>query len=138
MPFISKEEVQAKNLKLKEICKKYSIKAKFSGSNSSTLVCKITAGVIDFFSNAVDCQMQKPYDAYLMNALAICQQEMTMKVNHYWMHEQFSGIALECLQEIKELMQEGNWDNSDIQSDFFDVGWYLSIYIGANKPYKLI
>jgi hypothetical protein len=33
---------------------------------------------------------------------------------------------------------EGNHDNSDIQSDYFDVGWYVEVNIGKwNKAYDL-
>lgn len=120
MAYISKEQVQQKNLKLKDICKKYNIKAKFSGSNSSTLVCKITEGVINFFSNAEDCEKVKNESSdYVLTAIR-------------------SGIAVECLQEIYSLMLEGHWDDSDIMTDYFSCSWYNRIFIGGNKPYKLI
>jgi hypothetical protein len=33
-------------------------------------------------------------------------------------------------------MNDGNWDKSDIQSDYFNVGWYVDVNIGKwNKPY---
>jgi hypothetical protein len=36
-------------------------------------------------------------------------------------------------------MMVGNHDRSDIQSDYFDVGWYVDINIGRwNKPYALV
>jgi len=35
-------------------------------------------------------------------------------------------------------MDIGNHDRSDIQSDYFDVGWYKSVNIGKwNKPYEV-
>jgi hypothetical protein len=31
-----------------------------------------------------------------------------------------------------------NHDNSDIMTDYFDVGWYVNIYVGKwNKPYNV-
>ena len=27
-------------------------------------------------------------------------------------------------------MNTGNWDESDIQTDYFDVGWYLQLSLG--------
>ena len=136
MAFISKEQVQQKNIKLKEICKKYNIKAKFSGSNSSTLVCKITEGMIDFFSNAEDCEKVKnePSD-YVLNATKTCKSYGYLQV---YINEGFSGIALECLQEIYLLMLEGYWDDSDSMTDHLSCSWYNRIYLGGNKPYKLI
>ena len=139
MAFISKEQVQQKNIKLKEICKKYNIKAKFSGSNSSTLVCKITEGVIDFFSNAEDCEKVKNNSSdYVLNAIRVCKSYGYLPVNVYYINESFSGIAVECLQEIYSLMLEGHWDDSDIQTDYFSCSWYNRICIGGNKPYKLV
>jgi hypothetical protein len=35
-------------------------------------------------------------------------------------------------------MNVGNHDRSDIQSDYFDVGWYVDVNVGAwNQPYEL-
>jgi hypothetical protein len=32
-----------------------------------------------------------------------------------------------------------NHDNSDIMTDYFDVGWYLNINVGGwNKPYTVV
>jgi hypothetical protein len=36
-------------------------------------------------------------------------------------------------------MNDGNFDKSDIQSDYFHVGWYVSVNIGKwNKPYEVV
>lgn len=38
--------------------------------------------------------------------------------------------------QIVDALNKGNHDNSDIQSDYFDVGWYVSVQIGAwNQPF---
>jgi hypothetical protein len=35
-------------------------------------------------------------------------------------------------------MNQGNWNRSDVQTDYFDVGWYCDINVGSwNKPYVL-
>jgi len=52
--------------------------------------------------------------------------------------ETYTGVAAEALNELKAAMMEGNHNNSDIQTDYFDVGWYISIDIGKwDKPYVL-
>ena len=34
--------------------------------------------------------------------------------------------------------KEQNHNNSDVQTDYFDVGWYIEINVGDwEKPYKL-
>jgi len=40
------------------------------------------------------------------------------------------------LNELLVAMSTGNHDNSDIMTDYFDVGWYSNINIGQyHKPY---
>jgi hypothetical protein len=35
-------------------------------------------------------------------------------------------------------MNDGNYDNSDIQSDYFSVGWYIDVNVGKwDKPYTV-
>ena len=44
-----------------------------------------------------------------------------------------SGI----LKFIINIINEGNYNNSDSMTDYFDVGWYTSLEIGQwDKPYK--
>ena len=36
-------------------------------------------------------------------------------------------------------MDVGNYDNSDVQTDYFDTGWYIDINIGSwDKPYTVV
>ena len=50
-------------------------------------------------------------------------------VNHYYISDTFSGDRKKFLLELKKAMMDGNWDNSDTQTDYFDVGWYIKILI---------
>ncbi len=62
-----------------------------------------------------------------------------IQVNPYWISENYSGKVLQFVQQLKDAMDVGNHDRSDIQTDYFDVGWYIDINIGAwNKPYQLV
>jgi hypothetical protein len=46
--------------------------------------------------------------------------------------------AWEVLQRAAEVGNADNWDNSDSQTDYFDVNYYLDINIGKwNKPYEI-
>lgn len=137
MAYITKEEVKAKNEALKALNKKYGVKARFSGSNSSTLKLKVTAGVIDFISNYVDSiRQQTSFDQKNVNHLISTGH---LPVNHYYIANHFSGVALEYLQEAYKIMLDGHWDESDSMTDYFSCSWYCSISIGAwDKPYKLV
>ena len=141
MAYITKEEVQAKRAKLKEINKKYGVKATFSGAGSSTLKLTITAGKIDFISNAVNVLKESTHRVLFGKERVIegMINSGCITVNQYYLSEQFSGVALEYLQEVYALMQEGHWDESDIQSDYFNCSWYNRIQIGKwDKGYELI
>ena len=59
-----------------------------------------------------------------------------MNVYHFDKH--FSETALKFFKEVYAAMMIGNHNNSDMMSDYFDVGWYVNINIGRwNKPYIL-
>lgn len=45
--------------------------------------------------------------------------------------------AKNVMKMVKEITQKYNYDNSDIQSDYFDVNFYLGLAIGnSDKPYQ--
>ena len=128
MAFITKAEVKAKAIKLKQIAKQYGIKLSVAGSNSSTIKVTIQEGKIDFFWNLAVCSD----DPWFVDKGYI-------QVNHYYIDKNYSGIALECLEAIKAVLLEDHWDDSDIQTDYFNTAWYIAICIGRyDKPYKVI
>lgn len=44
----------------------------------------------------------------------------------------------DILEGMKAIINEGNHDNSDIQSDYFDVGWYVNMSMGSwDKNYEV-
>jgi hypothetical protein len=60
-------------------------------------------------------------------------------INEYSLHSYYSGKLLKIFESIKGAMMVGNHDNSDIQSDYFDVGWYIDINIGKYEaPFRLV
>lgn len=113
------------------ILKEYGVKGTLSVRHNMALVLKITSGPIDFIGN---------YNTTNQNNIR--NQPVTdnyMNVNTHWINEHFSGIAKEFLTKIHDAMNVGNYDNSDIMSDYFEIGWYSDIHIGVyNKPYKLV
>lgn len=50
-------------------------------------------------------------------------------INEYHLSENADGRTLEFLKKVKQAMMIGNHDNSDAMTDYFDVGWYISITI---------
>ena len=117
MAYMSQDNKKSLAPKIKEICKKYGIKATLGVRHHSTLVLNIKEGIIDFDLN------DREY----------------LQVNVYHYKSRFKGKALEFMSELIPAMNIGNHDNSDVMSDYFDVGWYVDINIGQwDKPYKLL
>lgn len=55
-------------------------------------------------------------------------------VNHYHLHNY--GPHEGFFRKIAAIVNEGNYDNSDIMTDYFDVGFYVSISVGSwDRPY---
>jgi hypothetical protein len=131
MAYMSQEKKSKISPLVKTICKKYGIKASLVVRNHSTLVLNVKSGNIDFISNFNETVEKRP-GGFRNGSLA----EKSLQVNPYWYHEHFSGKAKKFLSEILQVMNSGNHNNSDIQSDYFDVGWYVDVNIGQwNKPY---
>jgi len=98
------------------------VKGSLAVNHHSTLVLNIKEGALDMYKD-----FAKSEDA----------EKFGIQVNPYWYKEHFSGKTKAFLSEVIPAMNDGNWDKSDIQSDYFNVGWYVSVNIGKwNKPYQ--
>ncbi len=132
---MSQETKKQIHPKVKQILKKYEIKGTLAVRNHRTLVLNIREGKIDFmynYNNVAKDRLTSWGEPVKTN------HDGHINVNQYWYHEHFDGIALEFLKDVMNVMMNGNWDESDIQTDYFDVGWYVDINIGQwDKPYKL-
>ena len=59
--------------------------------------------------------------------------------HHHYISQCFDGELLDLMQKVYAILNDGNHDNSDPQTDYFDVGWYVSVQVGKwNKPYIAI
>jgi hypothetical protein len=140
MAYFNQERKQEKSPAIKAILKKYNVKGSLSVRNHSTFVLNIKSGSIDFVENFITT------DSKVMHGRKMSQEQIeyirknnSLDVNPYWYQEHYSGKALDFLKEIFDAMNEGNWDKSDIQSDYFNVGWYVDVNIGKwNQPYELV
>ena len=114
--------------KVKPVLKKYGLKGTFSVRNHMTICLTITSGPIDFIQNYKDHTGKQNQ---IIDALDI---------NPYWFHDHFTGKALDALTEImKGMYSAGYYDNSDIQSDYFDTAYYIDVNVGTwNRPYTVL
>ena len=133
MAYMSQERKAEITPKVKSILTKYGIKGSLSVRHHSTLSLTLKSGKIDFIANSNRVcgndfyQVAKGFKPNTSNYDSI---------NPYWFHEHYDGDAKAFLTEVMEAMNGGNWDKSDIQSDYFNVGWYVDVNIGKwDKPY---
>jgi hypothetical protein len=125
MAYVSKERKATLVAFAKPILAKYGIKATFAVRNHNTIVCNIKSGKIDFgqFYNFDD---------------SIFKNYGYISVNPYHFEKHFKGIAQYFLIELFHALNRGNHDKSDLQSDYFNVGWYVDVNIGNyDKPYDV-
>ena len=123
MAYMSQEKKAKIAPAVKAILKKYNVKASLAVRNHSTLVLNVKQGSIDFINDFGNSEDAKKFG---------------IQVNPYWYHEHFTGESKKFLTEVITAMNDGNHDRSDIQSDYFDVGWYVDINIGKwNQPYMV-
>ena len=132
MAYMSQENKAKLAPAIKAVLKKYGVSGSLAVDNHSTLVLNIKSSKIDFIGNYNEtCGSRSNGDRFTPATGSI-------QINPYWFHEHFSGKAKKFLTEVLATMNVGNWDRSDIQSDYFDVGFYVNVNIGKwNKPFEI-
>ena len=135
MAYISQEKKAKIAPKVKAICAKYGVKATLAIHHHSTLMLNIKSGTIDFIGNSNEVCGS---DHYQVSRGFRANTSGYDRINPYHFKSHYSGVALKFLTEVYDALMEGNHDNSDIQSDYFDVGWWVEVNIGKwNKAYDL-
>jgi hypothetical protein len=122
MAYMSQENKASKMPAIKAVLKKYGMKGSVAVRHYSTLVVNLRSGNIDFAADTV-------VTPALMNN-AGGEFRGYDSVNVYWIEKFYSGRAAAFLTELKAAMSDGNYDNSDVMTDYFDVGWYNEINVG--------
>jgi len=115
MAYFSQEQKREIAPKIKAILKKYGMKGTLRVDNHSTVILGLKSGPIDFG----------------------CGERGYLQVSQHYRDENFPE-ACQFLKEVFAVLMTGNHDNSDIQTDYFDVGWYAYVYVGNwDRPYIL-
>jgi MarR-like DNA-binding transcriptional regulator SgrR of sgrS sRNA len=130
---IKKKQIAAA---IKPICAKYGVKATLSIDNHSSLALNVKSGTIDFIGNSNKVCSD---DFYQVAQGFTPNTKKYDRVNPYHYQSHYDGEAVAFLSEVLQAMNVGNHNRSDIQSDYFDVGWYVNVNIGKwDKPYELV
>jgi hypothetical protein len=118
---------------VKSILNRYGVKGTLSTDRHS-LSLNIKSGTLDFISD-----YNKTVEAQPGGFRNGSPAEESLQINNYWYRDHFSNkVIKKFLDEVLRALNDGNHDNSDSQSDYFDVGWYVHVNVGRwNKPYIL-
>ena len=134
MAYYSQERKKSIQPAIKALLKEYGLKGSLSVEHHSVVHLNIWSGDIDFIgqtnkANKESCERrgQQYYE-----------ESGYVHVNHYHLDSTFTGDALRFLERAVAILNTGNWDKSDIMTDYFNVGWYIAINVGRwDKPYLL-
>jgi hypothetical protein len=127
MAYMNQDKKKTIKAELDKVLKGTGIKYSVGVRHHSTIVLNISAGPIDFLRNYYETAKNNKSGTYKPSHL---------QVNVYWYKEHFTGDSLDILSKVIPILNNGNHDNSDSQSDYFDVGWYVDVNIGKwDKPY---
>lgn len=139
MAYFNQERKAERAPVIKAILKKYGVKGSLAVRNHSTFVLNIKSGKLDFIENFIATDANVMHGRKMsQDQIAYIRKNKSLDVNPYWFKEHYTGEVLAFLTEVFAAMNNGNHDNSDIQTDYFDVGWYVDVNIGNwNKPYVL-
>jgi hypothetical protein len=73
----------------------------------------------------------------LQAPLQMIEEGTKKTINHHWLDDvDVSEESLSIIKDIVEISNKTNFDKSDIQSDYFNVGYYFNMNIGNwDKPF---
>ena len=135
MAYMSTEKKAKIAPKIKAILAKYKVKGSLAVRNHMTLCLNLKSGSIDFIANSNTVCGNSHYQVASGFKPSTSGYD---QVNPYHFKDHYDGKALAFMQEVFHAMNDGNHDRSDIQSDYFDVGWYVDVNIGKwDKQYIL-
>lgn len=120
MAYFNQERKKALSPAIKALCKEYGVTVTFGVDHYSTFVINLRGGELDLMS---DIKNMCSYDVEHHN------------ISHTRV-ENFTGRNREFVTKLQQLANIGNHNNSDLMTDYFDVGWYVDIHVGRfQKPY---
>lgn len=135
MAYFSREQKQKIMPLMRDLLKQYGLKGSLSVRHRSTVVLTVRQGSIDFIEQV----NQANRELARMRGEEPHEISGNVDVNVYHVDRVYTGEALEFLRAALRILNEGNHDNSDLMTDYFDVGWYVEINIGRwDKPYALV
>lgn len=104
-------------------------KVTFAVRHHSTIVCTVRSAPLDL-AEEFPAYKERLNNGFMLDHLDI---------NHYHINERMApnqNLRL-CLQRIVDALNTDNYNNSDVMTDYFDVGHYVDLRFGEwDKPFK--
>jgi hypothetical protein len=136
MAYMNQERKAKIQAAIKPILNRYGVKGSLSVRHHSTIVLTLKSGKIDFIENSNRVCSASHYQ--VSNGFRLNTKGYS-DVNPYWYQEHYDGQALAFLKEVMAVLNSGNHDRSDVQTDYFDVGWYVDVNVGRwDRPYQVV
>jgi len=102
--------------------------------HGSTIVLTISAAPVDLCEEYARVVNQK----YAYRGDPNISRPNEVRVNEYYLENQFDE-SLEVFEQLLKALNTGNYNNDDVQTDYFDRGHYVDINIGRwNKPFQFL
>lgn len=121
MAYMSQEHKKELAPGIKAVLKRHGFKGSISVRHHSTLVVTVTEGPLDLPADHQPGALDR------------------IDVNTHWLEEHWGHEPkwFNFLTELHAAMSVGNFDKSDIMTDYFHVGWYSDLNLGKfQKPYQ--
>lgn len=143
MAYMNQEKKKVLAPAIKSVLKKYNMKGTIGVHHHSSLVVNIKAGALDLLGAA-----QKHNDEYArMRGDEPYQVGDNLQVNPYHCVANAKRVGENKIAKFYDELLDAvngrgtsvqNHNNSDIMTDYFDVGYYIDINVGQwDKPYEL-
>ncbi|PNX49312.1 MAG: hypothetical protein BV459_00230 [Thermoplasmata archaeon M11B2D] len=139
MAYVSKEKKAKIRAELKKVVPK-DWKWSLAVDNHSTIVMTVYSAPVDLMAEYARVVMDKlkyktDYHSVEAYKRLSANAPTYVDVNPYWFRDYFDE-TLEVIENIMSALNTDNYNNSDIQADYFDVGHYVDLNLGRwNKPF---
>ena len=135
MACITQAEKKVLAPSIKAVLKKYGVKGSIGVKHHMTLVVNIKAGALDFIGDANKSRIERA-EKQGTQAYEITNGHYQL-CNHYVGDNK--GAIGKFFDELIKAMKGTDWfDESDSQTDYFHIAYYLNVNVGKwNKPYIL-
>ena len=134
MAYVSQDKKAKIAAALKAIPALKAVKYSLAVRHHSTIVMSIRSGSVDFIANYNETMAASRWASENQAEPA----KDGLDVNPYHFRDMFTGETLDLVTAIFSALNTDNHNRSDSQTDYFDVGHYVTVHIGHwSKPYVL-